>query len=42
MRLEDCFDFLAPTDIRVKGARIAIDTILDDYPELGSSAPSSQ
>lgn len=38
MQLEDYFDFLAPTDIRVKGTRIALDTILDDYLELGSTA----
>jgi uncharacterized protein (DUF433 family) len=31
MRLEDYFDFLAPDDIRLKGHRIGIDTILFDY-----------
>jgi uncharacterized protein (DUF433 family) len=31
MRLEDYFEFLAPNDIRVKGHRIDIQTILFDY-----------
>lgn len=35
MQLEDYFDFLAPNDIRVKGTRIGIETILTDYLELG-------
>lgn len=35
MELEDYFDFLAPNDIRVKGTRIGIETILTDYLELG-------
>ena len=35
MRLEDYFDFLAPNDIRVKGTRIGIETILSDYLDLG-------
>ena len=35
MRLEDYFDFLAPNDIRVKGTRIGIETILTDYLDLG-------
>ncbi len=35
MDLEDYFDFLAPTDIRVKGTRVGIETILTDYLELG-------
>ena len=35
MKLEDYFDFLAPNDIRVKGTRIGIETILTDYLELG-------
>src|SRR5207245_1850356 len=29
--LEDYFDFLAPVDIRLKGTRIGIETILMDY-----------
>lgn len=35
MQLEDYFDFLAPNDIRLKGHRIGIETILFDYLELG-------
>ena len=35
MQLEDYFDFLAPTDIRVKGTRVGIETILFDYLDLG-------
>ncbi len=31
MQLEDYFDFLAPNDIRLKGDRIGIETILFDY-----------
>jgi hypothetical protein len=31
MILEDYFDFLAPNDIRVKGTRVGIETILSDY-----------
>ena len=35
MQLEDYFSFLAANDIRVKGTRIGIETILTDYLELG-------
>ena len=35
MQLEDYFDFLAPNEIRVKGTRIGIETILFDYLDLG-------
>jgi len=35
VRLEDYFDFLAPNDIRVKGTRVGIETILSDYLDLG-------
>lgn len=35
MRLEDYFDYLAPDDIRVKGTRVGIETILTDYLSLG-------
>lgn len=35
MQLEDYFSFLAPDDIRVKGTRVGIETILTDYLELG-------
>ncbi len=38
MKLEDYFDFLAPNDIRLKGHRIGIETILFDYLEQGLSA----
>ncbi len=31
MQLEDYFDFLSPDDIRLKGTRIGIETILFDY-----------
>ncbi|NOX61181.1 MAG: DUF433 domain-containing protein [Chloroflexi bacterium] len=31
MKLEDYFDFLAPNDIRIKGSRIGIETVLYDY-----------
>lgn len=31
MRLEDYFDFLSPDDIRIKGTRIGIEIVLDDY-----------
>jgi len=35
MQLEDYFDCLAPNDIRVKGTRVGIETILWDYLDLG-------
>ncbi len=35
MNLEDYFDVLAPTDIRLKGTRVGIETILSDYLDLG-------
>ncbi|GBF79437.1 hypothetical protein AsFPU1_0832 [Aphanothece sacrum FPU1] len=31
MQLEDYFNFLSPNDIRLKGTRIGIETILYDY-----------
>ncbi|MBD2773421.1 DUF433 domain-containing protein [Iningainema tapete] len=31
MQLEDYFSFLAPDDIRIKGSRIGIETILYEY-----------
>ena len=31
MQLEDYFNFLTPNDIRLKGTRIGIETILYDY-----------
>jgi uncharacterized protein (DUF433 family) len=33
MQLEDYFDFLSPTDIRFKGHRVGIDTVLSYYLE---------
>lgn len=35
MKLEDYFEALAPDDIRVKGTRVGLETILWDYLELG-------
>ncbi len=35
MQLEDYFDFLAPDDIRLKGTRVGIETILYDYIHRG-------
>lgn len=47
MLLEDYFDFLAPNDIRIKGHRIGIETVLYDYifrartpEEINQSYPS--
>nr|HID12475.1 DUF433 domain-containing protein [Anaerolineae bacterium] len=37
MKLEDYFDFLAPDDIRVKGTRVGIETVLFDYLEDGAT-----
>ena len=37
MLLEDYFDFLADDDIRIKGTRIGIETVLDDYIHRGQS-----
>ena len=31
MQLEDYFDFLLPYDIRIKGTRIGIETVLYDF-----------
>ena len=31
MKLEDYFDFLAPDDIRVKGHRVGIESVLYEY-----------
>ncbi|MCP4606563.1 MAG: DUF433 domain-containing protein [Proteobacteria bacterium] len=38
MQLKDYFDFAAPNDIRLKGHRVGIETILFDYLDLGLSA----
>lgn len=37
MTLDDYFDFLSPLDIRVKGTRVGIETILGDYLDRGLS-----
>src|SRR5262249_53665324 len=42
MRLQDYFDFLAPDDIRIKGHRIGIETVLDGYLHHGMSAEQIQ
>jgi uncharacterized protein (DUF433 family) len=31
VQLEEYFDFLAPNDIRIKGTRVGIETVLYDY-----------
>jgi uncharacterized protein (DUF433 family) len=31
MQLEDFFDFLAPDDIRIKGSRVGIESVLYEY-----------
>lgn len=36
MELESYFDFLSPEDIRIKGTRIGIETVLEDYLEGAS------
>ena len=38
MQIEDYFDFLAPDDIRIKGTRIGIETVLYEYIHRGQSA----
>lgn len=38
MELENYFDFLSETDIRIKGTRVGLETIVLDYLELGLSA----
>lgn len=37
MELEKYFDFLSPDDIRIKGTRVGIETVLDDY--LSGASP---
>jgi uncharacterized protein (DUF433 family) len=37
MELENYFDFLTPNDIRIKGTRVGIETVLLDYLETGLS-----
>lgn len=38
MDLESYFDFLAPDDIRIKGTRIGIESILYEYVHRGQTA----
>ena len=35
MQLEDYFDFVTPNDIRIKGHRVGIETVLFDYIHRG-------
>jgi uncharacterized protein (DUF433 family) len=42
MQLEDYFDFRAPDDIRIKGHRIGIETVLDAYVHHGMTAEQIQ
>ena len=35
--MENYFEFLSPDDIRIKGTRVGIETVLDDY--LGGASP---
>ena len=35
MRLDEYFEFLSPLDIRVRGTRVGIETILHDYLDNG-------
>ena len=37
MELEQYFDFLAENDVRVRGTRVGIETILFDYLDVGLS-----
>jgi len=41
MRLDDYLEFLSEDDIRIKGTRVGIETVLDDYLE-GASRKRSQ
>jgi len=36
MELESYFEFLSPEDIRIKGTRVGIETVLEDYLEGAS------
>ena len=42
MQLEDYFEFLAADDIRIKGTRVGIETVLDDYLDGGRTAEQIQ
>lgn len=37
MQIEDYFNFLAENDIRIKGTRIGIETVLDEYINNGKT-----
>ena len=37
MKLESCFDFISPEAIRIKGTRVGIEVVLDEYLILGHS-----
>ena len=41
MQLEDNFDFLAPDDIRIRGTRIGIESVLYEYVHREQSAERS-
>jgi hypothetical protein len=41
MPLEDYFDFLAPNDSRIRGHRIGIETLLDEYLDNARTPPVS-
>ena len=38
MKLESYFDFLAPDDIRIKGSRVGIESVLYEYIYRGQTA----
>ena len=40
MQIEDYFNFLAEDDIRIKGTRIGIETVLDEYIHNGKQRQS--
>ena len=37
MELESCFDFISPEAIRIKGTRVGIEVVLDEYLYWGHS-----
>lgn len=42
MQLEDYFDFLGPDDIRIRGSRVGIETVLNEYLKHGRTAEQIQ
>jgi uncharacterized protein (DUF433 family) len=42
MQIEEYFDFVAPDDIRIKGHRIGIETVIDGYLHHGMTAEQIQ